>query len=76
VEDIIVARDDEPAKQILKGKLDDQFKMNGFGKLNYFFRIEVAYSKKDNFISQIKYVLDLLKQTCKIGCKTTEAPIE
>ena len=32
--------------------------------------------KKGIFISQIKYVLDLLKETNKLGCITSGVPIE
>jgi len=60
----------------LKEKLVAQFEMKDPGKLKYFLKIEVAYSKKDIFISQRKYVLDLLKEICMIDCKTTEVPIE
>lgn len=38
--------------------------------------MEVAYSKQGIFISQRKYVLDLLKETSKLGCKSTRVPIE
>lgn len=42
-----------------------------FEKPKYFLGIEVVYSS-----SQRKYVLDLLKETRKLGCKTTRVPIE
>lgn len=42
----------------------------------YFLGIEVSYSKQGIFISQRKYVLDLLKETRKLGSKATEVPIE
>jgi len=47
-----------------------------FGKLKYFLGIEVAYLKKGIFISQRKYVIDLLKEIGMINCKTTGVPIE
>jgi len=37
--------------------------MDELGKLTYFLGIEVAYLKKETFISQRKYVFDLLKET-------------
>jgi len=73
---MIVAEDDEYEKQILKENLVVQFEMKDLGKLKYFPGIEVAYSKKGIFISQRQYVIDLLKETCMIDCKTTEVPIE
>jgi len=76
VDDMIVAGDDEHEKQILKEKLAAQFEMKDLGKLKYFLGIEVAYSKKGIFISQQKYVIDLLKETGMINCKTTGVPIE
>ncbi|RDX81424.1 Copia protein, partial [Mucuna pruriens] len=36
----------------------------------------VAYSKQGIFISQRKYVLDLLKEKRKLGCKTLGVPIK
>ncbi|WVY94335.1 hypothetical protein V8G54_033423 [Vigna mungo] len=76
VDDMIIAGDDEIEKLALKDKLAAQFEMKNLGKLKYFLGIEVAYSKKGIFISQRKYVLDLLKETGKLGCKTSTVPIE
>ena len=50
--------------------------MKDLGKLKYFLGIEVAYSRQGIFISQRKYILDILKETGKLGCKTTRVPIE
>ncbi|RDX77240.1 Copia protein, partial [Mucuna pruriens] len=50
--------------------------MKELEELKYFLGIEVAYSKQGIFISQRKYVLDLLKETGKLGCKTSGVPIE
>jgi len=54
VDDVIVARDDEHEKQILKEKLVTKFEMKNLRKLKYFLRIKVAYLKKGIFISQRK----------------------
>ncbi|RDX95160.1 hypothetical protein CR513_22350, partial [Mucuna pruriens] len=56
--------------------LATHFEMKESGKLKYFFGIVVAYSKKGILISQRKYVLDLLTETRKLGCKTTRVAIE
>ncbi|RDX60598.1 hypothetical protein CR513_61247, partial [Mucuna pruriens] len=76
VDDMIVTSDDEIEKLNLKEKLATQFEMKELGKLKYFLGIEVAYSKQGIFISQRKYVLDLFKETEKLGCKISRVPIE
>ncbi|RDY11984.1 putative mitochondrial protein, partial [Mucuna pruriens] len=73
---MIVTSDDEIEKLTLKEKLATQFEIKELGKLKYFLGIEVAYSKQGIFISQMKYVLDLFKETRKLGCKSLEVPIE
>lgn len=50
--------------------------MKDLGKLKQFLRIEVTYTEKDIFISQRKYVYDLLRETCKIDCKTIKVHIK
>lgn len=46
------------------------------GLLKYFLGIEVAHSKKGIFISQQKYVTDLLKETGKLAFKPASTPID
>ncbi|RVX16266.1 Retrovirus-related Pol polyprotein from transposon RE1 [Vitis vinifera] len=45
------------------------------GELKYFLGIEVSRSKKGMFLSQRKYVLDLLKETGKIEAKPCTTPM-
>jgi len=73
---MIIAGNDENEKQTLKERLTTQFEMKDLGKLKYFLGIEVAYSRQGIFISQRKYIFDLLKETGKLGCKNTGVPIE
>jgi len=76
VDDIIVTSDDSEEIQNLKKCLLKEFDIKELGKLKYFLGIEVAHSKQGIFISQQKYVLDLLKETGKLGCKPVATPIE
>lgn len=69
VNDMTVEVDGDHEKQIFKENLVAQLAMKYLGKLKYFLAIEVACLKKDIYIIQRKYVLDLLKETSKIGCK-------
>jgi hypothetical protein len=41
-----------------------------------FFGIEIAHSSKELFLSQRRYVLDLLKETGKLGAKSAGTPME
>lgn len=38
--------------------------------------IEVAHSKKGIFISQQKYITDLLQESDKTACKPTNTPVD
>uniref|UniRef100_A0A2C9VCM9 Uncharacterized protein n=1 Tax=Manihot esculenta TaxID=3983 RepID=A0A2C9VCM9_MANES len=60
----------------LKRLLAQKFEIQDLGKLQYFVGIEVARSEKGIFISQRKYILDLLEETGMMGCKPAESPIE
>ena len=53
-----------------------EFKIKELGKLKYFLDIEVAHSWEGIFISQQKYITDLLMETGKLGCRPAEMPIE
>jgi len=73
---MIITGDDDIEKQTLRERLAAQFEMKDLGKLKYFLRIEVAYSRQGFFISQKKCIIDLLKETGKLGCKTTKVSID
>lgn len=50
--------------------------MKDLGKLKYFLGIKMATLKKGLFLNQIKYVMDLLKETDFIDCKPAITPID
>jgi hypothetical protein len=62
--------------QNLKHSLAYRFEIKYLGSLKYFLGIEVARSRQWIFISQRKYILDLLKETRLHGCKVTDNPVE
>ena len=76
VDDIVVIGDNHEEMARLKKYLATQFEIKDLGKLRYFLGIEVARSEKGIFLSQRKYVLDLLKETGMLGCKPVDTPIE
>jgi hypothetical protein len=76
VDDIIVTGDDEEEQQMLAQHLAKEFEIKTLGKLKYFLGIEVAHSRKGIFISQQKYITDLLQETGKTACKPACTPID
>ncbi|CAL2263055.1 unnamed protein product [Prunus armeniaca] len=75
VDDMIITGNDADEMSKLQGNLTVEFEMKDLGDLKYFLGVEVARSSKGIFLSQHKYVLDLLKETGMLGCKPVETPI-
>ena len=73
---IIITRNDEGEIQRLKTYLSNEFDVKNIRSLKYFLGIEVAHSKGGIFISQQKYILDVLRETWILGCKPIETLIE
>jgi len=76
VDDILVTGDDEEEQRLLAQHLANEFEIKTLGKLKYFLGIEVAHSKKGIFISQQKYITDLLQEIGKAACKPASTPID
>ncbi|CAL8080019.1 unnamed protein product [Prunus armeniaca] len=76
VDNMIVTGDDKPEMQNLQKYLASEFEMKSLGDLKYFLRIEVARSKHGIFLSQRKYILDLLAETGMLDCKPIDTPGE
>lgn len=60
----------------VKALLSKKFEMKDLRHLKYFFRMEVARSSLGISISQRKHVLDLLNETCMLGCKPSDPPMD
>jgi Reverse transcriptase (RNA-dependent DNA polymerase) len=77
VDHIIVTGNNEKEIQTVKNYMKNKFDIKDLGRLKYFLRIEIAHSKeKGLFLSQRKYILDLLKETGKLGTKPASTPME
>ncbi|XP_057478145.1 retrovirus-related Pol polyprotein from transposon TNT 1-94 isoform X6 [Actinidia eriantha] len=76
VDDMIVTGDDVDEILNLKCRLAQEFEIKDLGSLRYFLGMEVARSDRGIFISQRKYILDLLEETGMLGCKPVNSPIE
>ena len=71
VDDVVVTGDDLKGREALRKCLVQEFEIKELNRLKYFLGIEVAHSRHGIFKSQQKYVLDLLGETRKFGCKTS-----
>lgn len=76
VNDIVMTENDPVEIFSLKLFLGKEFEIKDLGSLCYFLSIEVSRFKKGIFLSQRKYVLDLLQETGLLGCRPCETPIE
>ncbi|KAL5776979.1 hypothetical protein ACOSP7_009905 [Xanthoceras sorbifolium] len=76
VDDTVLTGDYEEEIPRIKTVLTKECEIKDLGNLKYFLRIEIARSKKRIFVSQRKYVLDLLKDTDMLDCKPADTPMD
>lgn len=75
VDDMIITGDDMEEMAILRQQLFSEFEKKDLGDLKYFLGIEVERCECGIFISQQKYILDLLAEVGMIDCKPAGAPM-
>ena len=75
VDNIIITGDDMAGISLLKSFLLGKFHTKDLGMLKYFLGVEVMRSKRGIFLSQRKYVLDLLSRTGKLIAKSCHTPM-
>lgn len=75
VDDIILTGDHTEEIARIKTALGKEFEVKDLGKRQSFLGMEVARSKRGIYVSQRKYVLDLLSETGMLGCRPVETPI-
>lgn len=63
-------------REALQRYLSKEFEMKNLGPLKYFLGIEVSRFKEEIFLSQRKYVLDLLHETNMSNCQPTNTLME
>lgn len=75
VDDMVITGSDEEEMARLRNNLFQEFEMKDLGNLQYFLEIEVQRSPQGIFISQRKYVLDLLAETGMLDCRPSDTPM-
>lgn len=76
VDDIIITGASMTAIELLKQHLHGTFKLKDLGSLRYFLGLEIARSSKGIFLSQRKYVLQLIEDTGLLASKPTSLPMD
>jgi hypothetical protein len=76
VDDMVVTENDPEEKAALQRHLASEFEMKDLGALKYFLGIKVARSKQGIFLSQQKYILDILTDTGMLASKPADTPME
>ena len=75
VDDIVITGSDSKGISSLKSFLQSQFHTKDLGMLKYFLGIEVMRRKHGIFLSQRKYVFNLLSKTRNLGVKPCSSPM-
>ena len=75
VDDSVIIGSDSKGISSLKSFLQSKFHTKDIGMLRYFLGIEIMRSKHGIFLSQRKYVFDLLSKTEKLGAKPCNSPM-
>jgi hypothetical protein len=76
VDDMIITGDDPEYIAFVKAHLSDQFLMSDIGPLRYFLGIEISSMPEGFFLSQEKYIQDLLDRASLTDHRTAETPME
>jgi Reverse transcriptase (RNA-dependent DNA polymerase) len=76
VDDIVLTGNDTLEMKRIKGSLATEFEMKDLGPLCYFLGIEVVIAPNGVFLSQQKYVLELLHEIGMLGCRPANTPID
>ncbi|OMO84630.1 Reverse transcriptase, RNA-dependent DNA polymerase [Corchorus capsularis] len=75
VDDIIVTGNDSHFLHKFIHALSDKFSLKDLGTLNYFLGVQVQSTSQGLFLSQKKYILDLLESTNMSGAKPDTTPL-
>ena len=73
---ILITRNNIESIKALKHFLHTRFRIKDLGDLKFFLGIEIACSKKDIYISQRKYALEIIKDSGYLGAKSVEFSME
>jgi len=76
VDDMLITGDDAEHISLVKRHLSQQFQMTDLGPLSYFLGIEFSRSDKGYYISQSKYIQDLIARSGITDTRTAATPMD
>ncbi|CAN1141195.1 Retrovirus-related Pol polyprotein from transposon TNT 1-94 [Linum perenne] len=76
VDDMVLTGDDSDGIALIKTALQENFKLKDLGNLSYFLGLEIQRSAKGLFLSQKKYIDDLLDSARHGDCSPCSTPME
>ena len=76
VDDMLITGDDVEHISHVKKQLGEQFQMSDLGPLSYFLGIEVLHSAKGFYLSQSKYIQDLVTRSGITDNRTAATPMD
>ena len=76
VDDMIITGDDSQFIDFVKKRLNDKFLMTDLGTLHYFLGLEVSSTPAGIYLSQEKYIQDLLSRAALTDQRTVDTPME
>lgn len=76
VDDMLITGDDVEHISHVKKQLGEQFQMSDLGPLSYFLGIEVLHSAKGYYLSQSKYIQDLIARSGITDSRTAATPMD
>lgn len=75
VDDIILTGNSPLLIKNFITRLHSEFAIKDFGQLNYFLGLEVSYMENGLFLTQAKYVHDVLTRACLLDSKHASTPL-
>jgi hypothetical protein len=75
VDDIIFGSNDDEMSQNFAEEMQKEFDMFMFGELSFFLELQITQTNKGIFISQIKYIKDMLNKFEMEDCKPANTPM-
>jgi hypothetical protein len=76
VDDIIFGSDDDRMSQKFSRDMKNEFEMSLLGELNLFLGLQICQRDKGIFISQTKYIREMLKKFGMEDCKPMSTPMQ